>query len=230
MTQLEFGLADTPRDAAELLRALRSLGLRRITSCRLTSNRRVMVSSSASELRVHEGYLTAPVQVLRAIVTLVEGGRRASRSEARRVILSHKVPLGQREPRRESTHPADLQFVRRLCAEHERLNRERFDGALAGIEIGVSRRMAKRLGHYSPGSASRPPQISISLRHIRRHPWGEVTETLLHEMVHQWQHETGAQLDHGPGFRRKAREVGAVPRATRPVERDARAAAATVAP
>jgi hypothetical protein len=40
-----------------------------------------------------------------------------------------------------------------------------------------------------------------------------VEETLLHEMVHQWQAETGQPVDHGRAFRRKAREVGITPRA-----------------
>jgi hypothetical protein len=31
---------------------------------------------------------------------------------------------------------------------------------------------------------------------------------MLHEMVHQWQAEMGLRVDHGPTFRRKAREVG----------------------
>jgi hypothetical protein len=38
---------------------------------------------------------------------------------------------------------------------------------------------------------------------------------MLHEMVHQWQAETGLPVDHGPGFRRKAREVGVLPTARR---------------
>ena len=36
-------------------------------------------------------------------------------------------------------------------------------------------------------------------------------------MVHQWQAETGLPVDHGPGFRRKAREVGIEPQARRKV-------------
>ncbi|MFM8909711.1 MAG: SprT-like domain-containing protein [Gemmatimonadota bacterium] len=42
-------------------------------------------------------------------------------------------------------------------------------------------------------------------------------ETLLHEMVHQWQHEQGLPIDHGAEFRRKCREVGAIPSAKRAV-------------
>jgi hypothetical protein len=59
----------------------------------------------------------------------------------------------------------------------------------------------------------------MSRRHLRHDAWEEVEHTLLHEMVHQWQAETGQPVDHGPGFRRKAREVGALPRARRPAIR-----------
>ena len=38
-------------------------------------------------------------------------------------------------------------------------------------------------------------------------------------MVHQWQDENGHPLDHGRGFRAKARAVGIVPAAKRGVAR-----------
>ena len=76
--QLTFELDAPPRDADELLARLRALGLKRITNCRLTRNRNVMVSFRGQDLRVHEGYLTAPNDVLRAIVAFVEGRTRAS--------------------------------------------------------------------------------------------------------------------------------------------------------
>jgi hypothetical protein len=44
-----------------------------------------------------------------------------------------------------------------------------------------------------------------------------VLHTLLHEMVHQWQAETGHAVDHGRSFRAKAREVGIAPGARREV-------------
>jgi hypothetical protein len=62
-------------------------------------------------------------------------------------------------------------------------------------------------------------EIAISYRHLRRHGWTEALHTLLHEMVHQWQDETGHPLDHGRDFRRKAREVGIVPAAKRGIAR-----------
>ena len=60
-----------------------------------------------------------------------------------------------------------------------------------------------------------PAEIAISRRHLRRHGWQEALHTLLHEMVHQWQDETGQPIDHSSVFRRKAREVGVVAGATR---------------
>jgi hypothetical protein len=78
--------------------------------------------------------------------------------------------------------------------------------------------MKTRLGELAVDlRTGRPIRITMSRRHIRRHGWAEVEHTLLHEMVHQWQAETGRPVDHGAGFRRKAREVGVVPRAKRRV-------------
>jgi hypothetical protein len=57
------------------------------------------------------------------------------------------------------------------------------------------------------------PEIAISARHCHRDGFASALETLLHEMVHQWQAETGRAVDHGREFRRKAREVGITPRA-----------------
>ena len=76
--------------------------------------------------------------------------------------------------------------------------------------------MKIRLGHYSAANqAGDPPEIAISRRHLRRHGWEEALETLLHEMVHQWQDERGLGIDHGPTFRAKARAVGIPPFARR---------------
>ena len=43
----------------------------------------------------------------------------------------------------------------------------------------------------------------------------EPKESLLHEMVHQWQDESGHTIDHGATFRAKARAVGIAPYARR---------------
>jgi hypothetical protein len=183
----------------------------------------VFVSYSADELRLHGGYLDAPEQTLRAIVMFVRGKSRAARSAARRELLEYDVYRGQPPVARplrtpERLHPEDAAMVEKLRRAHESLNRERFGGALGNIPIRVSRRMKSRLGHYTHRDRSGVgPEIVISRRHVRRHGWSEAIETLVHEMVHQWQDESGLAVDHGRGFRAKARLVGIEPTARRDV-------------
>jgi hypothetical protein len=224
--QLELGLGGTlapagggtsAPDATAFLARLRTLGLTGIGTLRFTRNRSTLVSFRATTLRVHEGFARAPEEVQRAIVTFVCGRGRA-RAAARALIVAHPLPRDTSAPRRRRprAHPDDAAMAQRLQSEHARLNAERFGGALRAIPVTVSRRMHTRLGHYAPGRGHpEGAEIAISRRHIRRHGWREAIDTLLHEMVHQWQEESGHPLDHGPRFRRKAREVGTAPSARR---------------
>jgi hypothetical protein len=224
LTQLELGLDSTaPRNADELLARLKSLGLRSIDSLRLTHNRNVMVSYKGSQLRVHEGFLTADESVFRAIITFVQGRTRRERKAAQVVIMSHPIVVAPRTaPRRERTHTDDESIAVKLTEWHARYNERHFSGALKSIPVRISRRMKSRLGHYSPANAGMPAEIAISRRHLRRHGWQEALHTLLHEMVHQWQDETGHPLDHGRTFRAKARHVGITPFARRAVTASSR--------
>jgi hypothetical protein len=211
VSQLTFELEAPahPRDADELLSRLRSLGLKRITECELTRNRNVMVSYRGTRLRVHEGYLTAPTEIQQAIVVFVEGRTRAMRREAQQKIVTHVVETAPRGPaRKERTLPADEPMAERLAEWHARLNESHFGGTLRTVPVRVSRRMKSRLGHYTAAQRGEGPEIAISYRHIRRHGLDEALHTLLHEMVHQWQDETGRPIDHRAAFRAKARDVG----------------------
>lgn len=214
--QLAFTFAPVPRTGEELLAALMPLGLTRIGTCTLTRNRRVMVSWKGDALRVHAGYCEAPPEVWAALVQFVEGRTRHARAAGRAGLLAWRLPSDAPVRRRRATitHPDDLAAQQRLQAEHARLNVERFGGTLGPIAVQLSRRLARRLGHYAPAGDGAAAEIVISRRHLRRHGWPAACETLLHEMVHQWQAETGRPLDHGPDFRSKAREVGCAPRAT----------------
>jgi len=205
---LDLEKPQAPRDADELLTHLRSLGLKRIARCDLTRNRNVMVSFRGLQLRVHEGYLDAPLEVHQAIVTFVEGRTRAQRREAQRRIVSHVVQTPQAPVRRERSRPEDEPLADRLSWWHAKFNAEHFGGTLKHVPVRVSRRMKSRLGHYTAAQRGEPGENAISWRHIRRHGWDEALHTLLHEMVHQWQDETGRAIDHGAGFRAKARAVG----------------------
>lgn len=200
---------------------LRRLGLHEVTGIRLHCNAVVMVSLTArGELRLHEGYAEAPDRVLQAIVRFVRPRAwRVTRRVAERVIMGW--PVGSRESGvvgRESrvarVRPEDLPIVERLRRRWAELNATHFGGSLQPIPILISTRMRRKLGELRyERAARRATRITLSRRLVRRHSWAEVEETLLHEMVHQWQAESGRAVDHGAEFRLKAREVGVVPRA-----------------
>src|ERR1044072_3862674 len=99
--QLSLVLGTSLKTSDDLLTRLQTLGLRRITRCRLTRNRNVMVSFGGDELRVHEGYLRAPDDVLSAIVRFVEGATRTERLRARRHLLDFPIEMRDSVRRRE---------------------------------------------------------------------------------------------------------------------------------
>lgn len=210
---------------AVLFSRLQDLGLRGVDALVLMRTRTVMVSLIGRTLRVHEGYADAPERVLRAVVAFAIARTKTERQAARDVILAHDVERAPVPRRRETARPGDLPMLAQLAEAHRQLNAQWFAGALNGIPVRLSGRMATRLGHFDPGSKHTPPEIVLSRTHITRHGWREAMHTLLHEMVHQWQHETGRAVDHGAEFRQKAREVGITPAARRdvtPLERKKR--------
>jgi hypothetical protein len=182
-----------------------------------------MLSLNKRVLRVHRGYAFAPDRVLKAIVRFLNPRvPRVLRRLAEREFLAFPVevhaPPRPRPGAREPARPGDLVLLHRLGSLHQWLNAEHFGGILAEIPIRLSGRMRTRLGELAVDIRSgRPLDIAISRRHIARHAWSEIEHTLLHEMVHQWQAETGLRIDHGRTFRQKAREVGVLPAATRRV-------------
>jgi hypothetical protein len=198
------------------------LGLRGVARIVTHTNRIVMVNLGArGVLRLHRGYAHAPDRVLRAIVRFLDPRLpRAMRRMAERELLDFPVerhaPAAPAPSRRERPRPGDLLLLHRLSQVHERFNGEHFDGALGSLPIRLSIRMRTRLGELSVDvRTGRPMEIAISRRHIARHAWAEVEHTLLHEMVHQWQAETGLPVDHRAAFRRKAAQVGVLPGAKR---------------
>ena len=150
-------------------------------------------------------------------MTFIEGRTRTQRRTARRLLLGFPIETTTAaERRRERPDPRDARTAKELTEWHVTLNKGYFDGKLRAIEVRLSRRMRSRLGHYTAASAAgEPAEIVISRRHYRRHGREEALNTLLHEMIHQWQDESGLEIDHGPVFRAKAREVGVTPAARR---------------
>jgi hypothetical protein len=219
-------------DAAEvLLGRLTTLGLRPVERLRATDNRSVLVSLSTKRvLSVHRGFALAPDRVLKAIVRFVSRGTtRDLRKAAQHEIVSyhqsnatdhldHLDHLG-RPARRDRPRPGDAEALQRLGLLFQALNQRHFTGSLPDVPIRLSGRMRTRLGHLSLDRDGRPTDITISRRHLAAHGWDETEHTLLHEMVHLWQCTVGHAVDHGPKFRAKAREVGAVAAARRWVTR-----------
>jgi hypothetical protein len=201
---------------------LHLLGLHGVSRVVTHTNRSVMVSIGKRRvLRIHAGYAYASDGVLRAIVRFLDPRLpRAVRRAAERELLAFPVEeytsSGQTRLRHERPRPGDLLLLHRLSQAFDRFNREHFAGKLSTVPLRLSSRMRSRLGELSVDIRSgQPIEIAISRRHIARHQWSEIEQTLLHEMVHQWQAETGLPVDHGPLFREKARQVGVVPGAKR---------------
>lgn len=199
---------------------LYALGLSRSTTVTPTRNRTVMLSwRPISGLRLHAGYAGAPDTVLLAIVRYL--GRRVPRAErmaARRTFMAFPVdqhaPSRMARPRRvPPIPPEDQPLVDRLHRARDDFNARHFGGTLPLIPIRLSYRMRRRLGELRATRSGAAAEIVISRRHARRDPWETVADTLLHELVHQWQAENGHPLDHGREFRRKAKEVGIQPKA-----------------
>ena len=202
---------------------LTAVGLQPVERVITHTNGTVMLSLSRRVLRIHRGYAFASDRVLKAIVRFLNPRvprvlRRAAEREFLQFPVTAYVPAPERPSRGEKGRPGDVALLHRLETLHRELNVRHFGGALGEIHIRLSGRMKSRLGELSVDpKTSLPNEIGISRRHLARHDWAEVEHTMLHEMVHQWQAENRLRVDHGPTFRSKAREVGALPAAKRSV-------------
>ncbi|HSE50578.1 MAG TPA: SprT-like domain-containing protein [Gemmatimonadales bacterium] len=201
----------------ELETRLRAAGLSPDTPVVPHTNRRVLVTlTRRGALRVHAGYRFAPDPVLAAIARWARPRlRRAERLAAGRILAAFPVHAHippEAAPRRRPrplVDPGDAARLERLGALHALLNARHFGGVLGQVELRLSARMRRRLGEFRPGSTGEPvPVITLSRRHLRRDGWSRATDTLLHEMVHQWQAENGRPLGHGAEFRLKCAELG----------------------
>ncbi|HEX9726957.1 MAG TPA: SprT-like domain-containing protein [Gemmatimonadales bacterium] len=208
-------------DEALLTRRLAALGLR-VRRVAVHSNRTVMVSVSRGTLRIHRGYAYASDRVLNAIVKFVYSRTRvADRRDAERELLAfpaHQFGNVVRS-RPEGARPGDRAILSKLRQLHTQLNARHFGGALTRIPFRLSAKMRTQLGEVTlDDRTGRAVEIGMSRQHVARDGWLEVQKTLVHEMIHQWQAETGLAVDHGPTFRRKAREVGVEPSARRDLD------------
>ncbi|NIN10338.1 MAG: hypothetical protein GTN62_03330 [Gemmatimonadales bacterium] len=214
-------LAAQQADEALLVKRLEALGLDGALGVQVHENRTVLVSVGANgALRVHRGYAYASDRVLRAVLTFTDpDAMPADQRDAECTIVGFPVedfvdPVRRR--RGERRRRGDRKLLAELQELHRRFNHRHFGGALAAVEFRISSRMRTSLGELTVDpQANRATEIALSRRHIESDSWEEVEQTVLHEMVHQWQVESGGEPDHGPSFRRKAVAVGIAPWARR---------------
>lgn len=207
-------------DGVLLRRRLLRAGLAPTIPVTVHQNRRVLVHVRDGRVRVHQGFAYAPDGVVQAVVTFAQartaGAARAARQELASFPVHDYVPAPAPRATRSGLRPGERTMLARLRAIHRDLNIRHFEGMLSVPVFRVSHRMRRRLGEVVVPAAD-AVAIVISRRHVDRDGWDEVTQTVLHEMVHQWQVERGLPLGHGPAFREKARAVGVEPLARRTI-------------
>ena len=220
-------MSETP----DLAGRLYEIGLPGATPVVAHVNRRILVTLTArGALRVHAGYAYAPDEVLAAIVRWAgPRTRRADRLAAQRLLTAFPVhdhsapPPTKVRARSPVVRPGDEPILARLCALHAELNERHFGGVLGEATLVLSARMRRRLGEFRPaGVFGERHEIAVGRRHLARDGWRRITETLLHEMVHQWQAETGRPLGHRSDFRLKCAAIGIEGRAVSRLRNDFR--------
>jgi hypothetical protein len=161
--------------------------------------------------------------VLKAVVRFLKPRvpRKLRRIAEREILAFRAADWALGEPRRRRSmdrlRPGDVLKVERLARLFAEYNERHFGGLLPCLPMRISGRMRTRLGQLCLHDDGEPHEIALSRRHIERHGWSEAAHTLLHEMVHLWQHVNGHAVDHGPAFRRKAKQLGLVAAARRDV-------------
>lgn len=100
---------------------------------------------------------------------------------------------------------------------------------LSKITIRVSNKMTSASGYYSPKN-NRRGLVKISGRLMEKADWDDVQETIRHELVHAWQHQTkewprkgitGSKWTwHGPSFTQWERKLDISVRADAPAEQE----------
>ncbi len=209
-------------DEALLCRRLELLGIK--LPVVVHENRTVLISlTKRGVVRIHRGFAYASDRTLQAVIRFLKPStrrlvRRRAEQEAISFPVDEFVPIRRLPGRRARQRPGDGKLLADLRGAHDRLNGAHFGGTLSSIRFRISDRMRTRLGDLTVDAQTHEVvEIAISRRHLNLDSWKEVEDTILHEMIHQWQAERGLEVDHGSAFRAKATEIGVMPRANRAV-------------
>jgi hypothetical protein len=221
------------RNAAELLKELRSRGARRLELVTLRANRRRIWSLTAggARLNLHRAFARSSDEVLDDLTLIAREARRNSRryrAAAERVAGWPVVVEAMRELEREAARkprspgPCCATPEQRAYLEdaYREINRRRFGGRLpALVPLRLSGRMRSRLGQMMPGRDEdglfRVVEIALNADLMLPENDAIRTETLVHEMAHVADLLEHGNVGHGPTWRRIADLAGCDPRAIR---------------
>ena len=104
------------------------------------------------------------------------------------MAVTHEPVSSGLSPSTQAQHEVQLAY--------DFFNRELFDGKLPPCFVSFQRKGSRVLGYFSPArfataGGSRTDEIALNPRHFRDNAFADVMSTLVHEMVHLWQHHFG---------------------------------------
>ncbi|HEX2912552.1 MAG TPA: SprT-like domain-containing protein [Chloroflexia bacterium] len=97
--------------------------------------------------------------------------------------------------------PITQELIEKL---YNSLNLQHFGGTLPACRLELSRRLVRTAGKIWP----RARLIRLSVTYHERYGQEELSNTILHEMIHLWLYEQGLPSGHTERFREKLAEVG----------------------
>jgi len=108
--------------------------------------------------------------------------------------------------------------IGRIYAEYHAVNNSHFGGLLRPVRFDFTRLTPKIKGRRQVARTVASDEgnwcyVELDDRYMLTASWPDLVETLRHEMVHVWQAQMGYDLNHGPTFRKKAKELGISERA-----------------
>jgi hypothetical protein len=229
-------MRESVRPAAEavLLVALRKRGLQRLERIHFRANRTRLLSLSADRrtLNAHTCFRDAPPEILDAIARFFAGPRgspavqdalaairgwEGTREGLRRARAAAPELAGRQLPR--PGHCCGTTRQRAYLDElYDRMNQERFAGVLLRVPLRLSARMRRRLGHVrfwrDADGRRRVVELALNPDLLLEGNEEQLIDTLVHEMAHIDAWLRYGHRGHGPPWKRIARAVGCVPRAT----------------
>ena len=122
--------------------------------------------------------------------------------------------VSMRVRKADAPHPRDAALIRDLTLLFRVFNRRHFGDKLPEVPIRLTGRFHRTLANLR--EVDTDPSIVwfvFSRQYVERASSASIKDTLLHEMIHLWQHEQGQREYHNALFRAKARELGVDPHA-----------------